>query len=111
MRSMVHPSHKICFRATNWPQYDCGLVNRGSLTVWVTPAALDAWKPRKNGRRGGQHRCSDRPVELALQLRVVFGLPWRQTEGLLGSLFTLLGLELDVPDHTTLSRQSRSLRT
>ena len=110
MRSKVHPSHKTRFRVTNWPQYDCGLVNRGSLTVWVTPAALESWKPRKNGRRGGQRRYSDTAIELALQLRLVFRLPWRQTEGLLGSLFTLLGLELDVPDHTTLSRRSRSLR-
>ena len=109
-RSKVHPSHKTLYRVTNWSEYDQGLVNRGSLTVWVTPAALHSWKPRKSGRRGGQRRYSDTSIELALQLRLVFNLPWRQTEGLLGSLFTMLGLELDVPDHTTLSRRSRSLR-
>ena len=40
----------------------------------------------------------------------VFSLLWRQTEGLLPSLISLLGLALDVPDHTTLSRRSRLLR-
>ena len=59
---------------------------------------------------GECHRYSDRAIEVALQLRLVFGLPWRQTEGLLSSLFSMLGLELDVPDHTTLSRRSRLLR-
>jgi hypothetical protein len=43
-------------------------------------------------------------------LRLVFSLPWRQTEGLLRSLFVLLKIELEAPDHTTLSRRSRALR-
>ncbi len=85
-------------------------MDRGSLTVWRSPDALRPWTPRKNGRRGGQKRYSDRAIALALQLRLVFSLPWRQTEGLLRSLFVLLDPELDVPDHTTLSRRSRSLR-
>jgi len=110
MRSKVHPNHKTRYRVTNWPKYDKGLVARGSLTVWLAPNALRSWAPRKNGRRGGQQRCSDRAIALALQLRLVFSLPWRQTEGLLGSLFVLLELDLDVPDQTTLSRRSRSLR-
>ena len=109
-RSKVHPSHKTRYRVTNWPEYEKGLVDRASLTVWFAPDALNAWKPRKNGRRGGQRRYSSSAISLALQLRLVFSLPWRQTEGLIGSLFTLLGLDLDVPDHTTLSRRCRSLR-
>jgi hypothetical protein len=42
-------------------------------------------------------------------LRLAFGRPWRQTEGLLGSIMDLLGLELLVPDHTTFSRRSADL--
>lgn len=42
-------------------------------------------------------------------LRLAFGRPWRQTEGLLGSLMRLLGLDLPVPDHTTFSRRSADL--
>jgi hypothetical protein len=40
---------------------------------------------------------------------LAFGRPWRQTEGLLRSLTTLLGLSVGVPDHTTFSRRSPSL--
>ena len=39
-------------------------------------------------------------------LRLAFGRPWRQTEGLLGSLLRRLGLDRPVPDHTTFSRRS-----
>jgi hypothetical protein len=42
-------------------------------------------------------------------LRLVFGLPWRQTEGLLNSLLKLMKLRICSPDHTTLSRRSRGL--
>ena len=42
-------------------------------------------------------------------LRLVFGLPWRQTEGLLNSILTLMELRIRSPDHTTLSRRSRGL--
>ena len=42
-------------------------------------------------------------------LRLAFGRPWRQTEGMLGSIMDLLGLDLPVPDHTTFSRRSADL--
>ena len=109
-RSKVHPSHKTLYGVTNWAEYDKGLVGRGSLSIWLAPDALKAWRPRKTGRRGGQRRDSDRAIGLALQLRLVFRLPWRQTEGFLRSLFGLLKCELEVPDHTTLSRRCRRLR-
>jgi DDE family transposase len=39
----------------------------------------------------------------------VFRLALRQTEGLIGSILRLLGLDLAVPDHTTLSRRGDTL--
>jgi hypothetical protein len=39
----------------------------------------------------------------------VFRLGYRQAEGLIGSIISLLGLTLRVPDHTTLSRRSSTL--
>jgi len=46
----------------------------------------------------------------ALALRAVFRLALRQTEGLIGSIIGLLGLELCVPDHTTLCRRAGTLQ-
>ena len=45
----------------------------------------------------------------ALTLRAVFRLALRQTEGLIGSVIGLLGLDLAVPDHSTLCRRSATL--
>ena len=39
----------------------------------------------------------------------MFRLALRQTEGLIGSIIGLLGLELRVPDHSTLSRRAKTL--
>ena len=42
-------------------------------------------------------------------VRLVFHQPLRQTEGMLGSLLELMGLDLPVPDHTTISRRAARL--
>ena len=39
----------------------------------------------------------------------MFRLALRQTEGLIGSAIRLLGLDLAVPDHSTLSRRAETL--
>jgi transposase len=109
-RSRVHPNYKARHRVRNWAEYDQALVRRGDLTIWFTPEAISAWQPPAEGLRGGQRRYSDVAIETALTLRVLFRLAWRQTEGLLGSIFKLLGLDLSAPDHTTLSRRAAGLR-
>ena len=48
-------------------------------------------------------------IETAMAFRLVFHLPLRQTEGLLLSLLTLMDVDLEAPDHTTLSRRARQL--
>ena len=50
-----------------------------------------------------------RPIETALTLRLVFGLPLRQAEGFLRSVLSVMRVDLDTPDHTTLSRRSQHL--
>jgi len=59
-------------------------------------------------RRAVQVLCL--AIETALTLRLLFKLPLRQLEGFLRSLFDLMGLALDVPDHTTLSRRAKKLK-
>ena len=93
-------------KVTNWPEYEAGLRQRGSLTVWLTPQALSCWHAPKRMTRGGQPRYSDLAIETALTLGLVFGLRLRQTEGFVTSVLKLMGLDLAVPDHTTLSRRA-----
>ncbi len=40
---------------------------------------------------------------------MLFHLPLRQTEGFVASLLRLMGLDLNAPDHTTLSRRNREV--
>jgi hypothetical protein len=96
-------------RVTNWPAYEAGLRQRGSLTVWFSDEAIAAWAAEPRTTRGGQPRYSALAILTALTLRAVFRLAFRQAEGLIGSIIGLLGLALRVPDHTTLSRRSATL--
>ena len=100
---------KARYRVSNWREYDQALQERGSLTVWVTPEAIAAWQAPPTGRRGRSPFYSNLAIETGHLLRLAFGRPWRQTEGLLRSITTLLGVSLAVPDHTTFSRRSTGL--
>jgi hypothetical protein len=101
------PRHR--YRVTNWADYDVALRQRGSLTVWFSEAAVAAWQAEPRTTRGGQPWYSALAITTALTLRAVFRLALRQTEGLLGSILQLLGLDLAVPDHSTLSRRAETL--
>ena len=107
--SRRHKIPRARYRVENWAAYDAALRRRGDLTIWVTPEVITAWTPPATERRGRPARYSDIAIEAGVMLRLAFGRPWRQTEGLLGSLMRLLGLTLPVPDHTTLSRRSADL--
>ena len=82
---------------------------RGSLTVWFTAEAIAAWRAEPRTGRGGQPRYSALAITTALTLRAVFRLALRQTEGLIASIIALLGLDLAVPDHSTISRRGETL--
>jgi hypothetical protein len=104
-----HHIPKQLHRVTNWAEYDAALRQRGSLTVWFSDEAIAAWRAEPRTTRGGQHHYSALAIRTALTLRAVFRLALRQTEGLIGSILKLLGLDLAVPDHSTLSRRAETL--
>ncbi|MDF2974545.1 MAG: transposase [Microvirga sp.] len=104
-----HRIPKQRYRVTNWAEYDAALRQRGSLTVWFSEEAITAWRAEPRRTRGGQAHYSALAIRTALTLRAVFRLALRQTEGLIGSILQLLGLELAVPDHSTLSRRAETL--
>ena len=115
MNSRVHPKYKTKYRVSNWAEYDRALVERGNITLWISEGrkrsfrVIASWRPAPTGRRGAQRKFSDHAIETALTLRLVFKLPLRQAEGFLRSLLSLMGVHLEAPDHTTLSRRSQRL--
>ena len=104
-----HHIPKQRHRVTNWAEYGAALRARGSLTVWFSEEAIAAWRAAPRTTRGGQPWYSALAITTALTLRAVFRLALRQTEGLIGSILRLLGLDLAVPDHSTLSRRAEAL--
>lgn len=104
-----HRIPRARYRVQNWPSYEAGLKRRGDLTFWLDEAAIVRWQAPRRTTPGGQRRYSNLAIELVLMLRLVFHLALRQAEGFVGSVLRLLGLDLAVPDHTTLSRRSGGL--
>jgi IS5 family transposase len=115
MNSRVHPKYKTKYRVSNWSEYDHTLVQRGDITLWISEGrkrsfrVIAGWKPAPTGLRGAQRKFSNHAIETALVLRLVFKLPLRQAEGFLRSVLSLMDVDLEAPDHTTLSRRSQHL--
>jgi len=91
------------FRTTNWSDYNAALRQRGSLSVWFDPDMV--WHAGKTGKRGRPETFSDAAIQTCLTLKVLFGLPLRQTVGLVESLIRMAGLDWPVPDYSTLCRR------
>ena len=102
-------TRKSQHRIRNWHDYNESLVQRGSITLWISEEDIGAWKPDGPRKRGGQLQYSDGAIQCLLMVRSVFHLTLRATEGFLRSWFHLLGWELPVPDYTTLCKRAKRL--
>ena len=109
-RSQYKHAKQKKYHVRNWAEYNEGLRRRGDLTVWFDEEAIANWMADKTGKPGGQRVYSDMAIETGLVVRMVYKLAYRQTEGFLHSIASLLGLGIEIPDYSTLSRRSRLLR-
>ena len=74
---------------------------------WFDPEK--AWVPAPTGKRGRQQSFSDAAIQTCLTLKVLFGLPLRQTTGFVQSLLRLVGLDWATPNFSTLCRRQTTL--
>jgi hypothetical protein len=95
------------YKTRNWAEYNLSLKRRGSLLIWFDPE-MD-WEATSSGRRGRQQTYSAAAIQACLTLKVLFGLPLRQTTGFVESLLKLVGLDWSVPDFSTLCRRQKTL--
>jgi IS5 family transposase len=101
---------KPTYHVRNWSQYNKSLVQRGSLTVWVSPEVLTAWSQVvPTGKRGRPQQYATVAIECLATLRAVYHLAQRATQGLLRSIFELMRVPLAVPSYSTLSRRQQTL--
>lgn len=102
-------SSKKKYKVRNWPEYNRSLINRGRLQVWVDEYALEHWQAEPTGKPGAQLIYSSLAIQITLQFGQVFSQKLRQTEGLVKSIFELMGIANKVPGYSTLSRRGESL--
>ena len=103
---MSKPSASL-YRTTNYKSHNDALKQRGSLLIWLD---MDmAWLAPKAGRPGRPPVFSDAAIQFCLMVKVLFGLPLRQTTGMVGSIVSMAGLDWSVPDFSTLSRRQKTI--
>jgi len=108
---MVEEKKKTQYKVRNWTEYSNALVKRGSLTIWFSEDVIESWlNKEKTGRRGRMRVYADVAIECMLIIQAVFSLPLRQTQGLIMSLMTLMGMDVPVPNYSTLSRRRKHLQ-
>lgn len=93
------------YRLRNWSEYERALEARGSICLWLASETLARWRAQRQPtpRRGHPRVYSDEAITALLTLSALYRLGLRETAGLVRSVFVALGVELPVPDHTTLS--------
>jgi hypothetical protein len=101
---------KRLYRVRNWPEYEKALVQRGSITFWLSDDFEKVWLYAGEKQRGSQYDYSEQAIEIMLTIKEVFHLSNRSVEGFVRSVFGMLNIHLRVPDHTTLSKRGKSFR-
>jgi len=101
---------KPLYRVKNWSEYEHSLVQRGSITFWLADDFEQTWLYIGEKQRGSQFAYSDKAIEIMLTIKEVLHLTNRGVEGFVRSLFVMMELGLPVPDHSTLSKRSKTLK-
>jgi Transposase DDE domain len=100
------------YRVTNWKDYNAALERRGSVTLWFSEELVKDWyhQHQTNERkRGAQVVYSDTAILLCLTLKAVYRLPYRQSQGFVRSLTSLLKIDVSIPDYTTMNRRAKTV--
>ena len=101
---------KSLYRVKNWSEYDKALVQRGSITFWMSDDFEQTWMHTGKKQRGSQFDYSDQAILVMLTIKEVFHLTNRGVEGFVRSLFRMMKINLPVPDHSTLSKRGKKLK-
>ena len=108
--SKTHSRPKTLYRVKNWSEYDQALIERGSITFWLSDDFEESWCYAGEKQRGSQFEYSEQAILIMQMMKNVFHLPNRATEGFMRSVFAMLNISLSIPDHTTLSRRGKGLK-
>jgi len=77
---------KTLYRVKNWSTYDKALVQRGSITFWMSDDFEKTWLYSGEKQRGSQFDYTDQAILVMLTVKEVFHLTNRGVEGFVHSL-------------------------
>ena len=98
------------YRIRNWAEYNKALIQRGNISIWIDENSVKKWFSSYHTCRAGRPATySDESILMTLILREVYKCSLRNLQGLVQSLFKIMGLNLPVPSYTQISRRSKSL--
>jgi Transposase DDE domain len=106
----THSRPEALYRVKNWSEYDKALVQRGSITFWLSDDFEKTWMYVGEKQRGSQFDYTDQAILVMLTVKEVFHLTNRGMEGFVRSLFRMMKIDLLVPDHSTLSKRGKDLK-
>jgi len=106
----TQPRPKTLYRVKNWTAYDKALVQRGSITFWMSDDFERTWIYAGEKQRGNQFDYTDQAILMMLTVKEVFHLTNRGVEGFVRSIFRMMKINLRVPDHSTLSKRGKNLK-
>ena len=106
----TQPRPKTLYRVKNWSEYDKALVQRGSITFWMSEGFEKTWLYAGEKQRGSQFDYTDQAILVMLTVKEIFHLSNRGVEGFVHSLFRTMKIDLPVPDHSTLSKRGKDLK-
>jgi hypothetical protein len=99
------------YKILNWPSYNIALKNRANLEIWLSSDIAKWWyeQDRVYDGNGAPNTYSKQAIINCYELKLLFKLPLRQTQGFIDSLFTLMKVKLKYPDYTRISRRLANL--
>jgi hypothetical protein len=109
-RKRTQSRPKTLYRVKNWTEYEKALVQRGSITFWMSDDFEKTWMYAGEKQRGSQFEYTDQAILVMLTVKEIFHLTNRGVEGFVSSLFQMLKVNLSVPDHSTLSKRGKDLK-
>lgn len=94
----------------NWSQYNQKLKQISRIEFFISQEAIEKWHHIDKRRSGGKIIYSDHVIEMCLIIREFYKLPYRQTQGFIESVLHHMGIDLSVPDYSTMSRRCTNLK-
>lgn len=94
----------------NWSLYNQKLKKIARIEFYISEDAIENWHYCGARKPGGKKIYSDIVIEVCLLMKEFYKQAYRQTQGFVESIIQMMGLDLKVPDYTTISRRAGSLK-